>query len=184
MSLMRWLWELEWKLRGRTPHTKGGSHMVYSYAQLKGKIRVGDEVRAVPGKSNACTQLEEDGSNTQKITKVTDELFWINGCWHRYFTDGYLDLLTEHPRTLGDLREGDQVKNKYGTGTVLFVLKPGLYLLSELDSPDAVGYFYTTKDLEDRGCTLVQPEPEVIEVTVSEISAKHYQGRPVKIVKE
>ena len=45
---------------------------IYSYAELKGRIKVGDEVRAVPGKENPCSELENDGSNIEKITRVTE----------------------------------------------------------------------------------------------------------------
>jgi len=55
---------------------------IYEYSELKGIIQVGDEVRAVPGRSNPCGQIRDNGSTTGIITKVTSGDFYINDCWH------------------------------------------------------------------------------------------------------
>jgi len=49
--------------------------MIYSYADYLKIAKVGDVVRAVKGKENACANLSDDGSNTGKITKVMGEYF-------------------------------------------------------------------------------------------------------------
>jgi len=68
-----------------------------TYKELKNVIKVGDEVRAIEGKGNPCVKLKDDGSNTQKITRVNEDGFSINRCYHSYTADGYLEIV---PRTL------------------------------------------------------------------------------------
>jgi hypothetical protein len=158
--------------------------MIYSYAELKGRIKVGDKVRAVPGNKHGCVELSK--GMIREITEVTDDHFCINDCWHEYDDDCYLDLLTDEPRTLDNLQEGDQVKNDIGVKTVLFVLKPGLYVMSFSDQPNKVDTIFTTKSLEYSGYTLVQPAPpqEPLTLTLKEISEQHYNGRPITIVEQ
>ena len=68
--------------------------MIYEYSELKGIIKVGDTVRAVPGKVNECHELQDDGSNTQLITHVDDTYFMINGCRHKFkHANCYLEIV-------------------------------------------------------------------------------------------
>lgn len=92
--------------------------MIYSYADLKGKIKVGGTVKAVAGKRNPCKNLNNDGSNTAKITEVGENYFRINGCNHGYIDDGFLDLIRREI-TWETLRTGDEVEDIDGVYTVL-----------------------------------------------------------------
>lgn len=66
---------------------------VYSYKELKGKIKVGDRVRAAEGKDNGCSLLE--CRKESRISEVEDDRFSINGCSHPYMAYWYLELLAE-----------------------------------------------------------------------------------------
>jgi len=66
---------------------------IYSYSELKGVIKVGDVVRAVKGKRNLCNELQNDGSDTAKITTVSGDWFDINGCRHRYDSSDSLEIV-------------------------------------------------------------------------------------------
>lgn len=87
--------------------------MIYSYADLKGIIKVGDKVRAVPGKRNGCDELNSDGSNEQTITHVSEYNFHINRCVHWYGDDDiFLDLNPEPTEITWDtLKVGDWISN-------------------------------------------------------------------------
>jgi len=66
---------------------------IYSYSKLKGVIKVGDVVRAVRGKRNLCNELQNDGSDTAKITTVSGDWFHINGCRHGYEPYYHLEIV-------------------------------------------------------------------------------------------
>jgi len=66
---------------------------IYSYSELKGVIRVGQKVKAVKDKSNACSELLD--GKTGIITKVDDDSIWINGCNHSFRPDNYLEIISE-----------------------------------------------------------------------------------------
>jgi hypothetical protein len=161
--------------------------MIYSYEELKNVIKVGDEVRAVPGKYNPCAELNNDGSNTQKITKVDDEGFRINGCWHAYYSDRFLELLpSEIAReiTWDNLEKGDVLEFLGGKYTVLARLEDLVFLSSEHRTPGTSPDIYTIHELQNFGHPIVQPEKEekAEEMTLQEI--EKVIGHKVKIVKE
>lgn len=156
---------------------------IYSYAELKGKIKVGDKVRAVVGKTNACwNKLLNDGSNTEKITHVDSRGFSINGCYHGYHSYYFLELLTEE-KTLDTVDVGDVVVDKRGEErTVLDTSKNGRVLfLSILNYPTYYSTGYTRQELKDKGYTVKQstPAPEPKEMTLDEVSKA--LGYPVRI---
>lgn len=67
---------------------------IYSYADLKGKIQVGDIVRAVPGKLNPCAELLNDGSNQKPITSVSNDGLRIDNCYHSFEDRFFLEMLS------------------------------------------------------------------------------------------
>jgi len=67
--------------------------MIYNTKEYLKIAKVGDVVRNIPGKNVACAELERDGSNTQKITKVGEGKIWINNCWHEGFEDYFLEVV-------------------------------------------------------------------------------------------
>ncbi len=158
--------------------------MTYSYAELKGKIKVGDSVRAVKGKENGCNELNSDGSNVQKITYVDEDCFDINGCFHDYNRKAFLELLPSEI-TWETLKKGDRMKDGDGEDerTVLARLED-IVFLSFIDDSDGYGSAYTISELQRRCYTIVQPpkEEEISEMTVKDV--EKLVGHKVKIVKE
>lgn len=156
---------------------------IYSYAELKGKIKVGDRVRAVKGENNACIQLQDDGGNSKGITSVDVDGFSIDTCYHVYNEPCFLELLTEE-KTLDTVDVGDVVVSACGdeytildkspNGTVLFT--------SGSSNSDWAGGGYTRKELKDNRFTVKQstPAPKPKEMTLEEVSKA--LGYPVKIV--
>lgn len=62
----------------------------YKYSQLKNVIKVGDLVRASKNGQNNCSELNEDNQNvTELITRVTENGFSINGCYHTFDSEGH-----------------------------------------------------------------------------------------------
>lgn len=129
--------------------------MIYSYADLKGKIAVGNTVKAVAGKKNPCKNLNNDGSNTAKITEVGENYFRINGCNHGYIDSCFLDII---PReiTWETLNTGDEVKDSNGVFTVLARIDDFVFL-SKPDEPELSGRFYTISEMEER-FTIIHPK--------------------------
>jgi len=157
---------------------------IYSYAELKGKIKVGDKVRAVKGKTNPCSNmLLDDGSNTAKVTEVFDDGFYINDCCHAYAEGSFLELLTEE-KTLDTVDVGDVVVGKDGDErTVMDTSKNGTVLfLSQRDCPLYFHLPMIRQELKDKGFTVKQstPVPEPKETTLEEVSKT--LGYPVKII--
>ena len=142
---------------------------IYTYPQLKGKIKVGDTVR-------------EDGE-LKKVASVDDETFWTDDDTFGYFDDseGSLELLEE--KTLDTVDVGDvvvlgkeerMVLDKSPNGTVLF--------LSAADVFEHGGDIFTRQEFLDRGYTVKQgPQPVVMtrEEAEKELSK---DGKQVKIV--
>lgn len=152
---------------------------IYNYSELKGVIKVGDRVRAVPGKANLCNELKKDGSNECTITEVGDSYFRINGCSH-YFSDAdyYLEIIDDTP-SWDTLKVGDVlVRNGQYSRTVLAVLGD-VFLLSGT-SPTRTGAWYTKLEAQECGYTLKGATDQPLEVTQAEVDAKF--GRKVKIV--
>ena len=139
--------------------------MIYEYSELKGIIKVGDKVRAVPGKANECALLENDGSNTQLITHVDGRYFYIDGCNHPYCDNSYLEIV-EPPRSLENLKIGDILVAHYGEKTVLGVCGR-VFFLSFTDEPKRHGDTFTLEDMIAKGWTLKTEEP-VTEYTLDE----------------
>lgn len=160
--------------------------MVYSYSELKGKIKIGDEVRAVKGKQNPCDELEQDGSNIGIITEVKDDFFCINGCCHYYCVDDFLDLLSTE-KTYDNLQVGDEID--CGDDVIRVVLETGstrnAFLLSSTENDYQSLFWYSRKEMDIKGWKIKQPEPpkeDVQELTVEEVSK--LVGKTVKIVEK
>lgn len=165
---------------------------IYKYSELKGVLKVGDVVRAVKGKENCCIKLKSDGSNTVVITKIEDELFWINDCEH-FFNDesGYLEIVSSSPRTIKDADVGDVVMNrlenyrkilgKDTTGNILHLSRT--WLEPPLDDEDKIFSNSVSRYELDENFTLVLPEekPKRV-VTQAEINEKF--GEEVEIKKD
>lgn len=157
---------------------------IYTYPQLKGKIKVGDTVSAVMDKGNPCDNLADDGSNKQKITEVSETGFKINGCPHTYeYANFSLFIHDDEPKTLDMVDVGDvvvlgkeerMVLDKSPNGTVLF--------LSATDVFEHSGDIFTRQELFDNGYTVKQgPQPVIMtrEEAEKELSK---DGKQVKIV--
>ena len=85
---------------------------VYEYSNLKGVLKVGDKVKAVKGKNNPCNCLKNGKTGT--ITKITDERFWIDGCFHflnRFGCGDWLEIVEDQKK----LKVGDTCKVKEGS---------------------------------------------------------------------
>lgn len=156
--------------------------MIYSYDQLKGKIKVGDKVRAVPGKYNPCGQTRDDGSNTVKITRVGDDDFCIDGCAHQYSGGCWLEIV-EHIPTWDTLTLGDKIESIHQQYTVLVVIDD---LVGYTDKSNNV--FWQTKTVlkgDPSPWKVVAPvveKPTPREVTMADVVAKF--GEDVVIKKE
>lgn len=141
--------------------------MIYSYDQLKNKIKVGDEVRAVKDKTNPCGELNNDGSNFQKITGVSDDGFDINGCYHFFDDKHYYLEIIEQPKTFDNLEVGDILINKYGDQTVVLGICGRVHFLSVKNNPEEcdANIMYTATELKNIGYTIKQSTPvETIEL--------------------
>lgn len=160
---------------------------IYSYAELKGKIKVGDRVRAVVGKENGCGELGDRGSVglsngiVGKITQVDDYSFSINNCGHGYHSGASLELLTEE-KTLDTVDVGDVVVAGDGDEhTVIDTSKNGVLLfLSSTSYPLKYSHVNTRQAFKDAGYTVKQSTPAPKEMTLEEVSKA--LGYPVKIV--
>ena len=179
--------------------------MIYEYKDLKGVIKVNDEVSAVRGMSNYCPKLNNDGSNRQKITRVDDEWFWVDDCRHSYEGYGFLELYpapdniwfgdceAEHgyncPKATpswDNLKPNDFVEDSKGYKKKVLEVFTQSVLLSEysdFDIFDIAGCFYTIKELQKDGYTVVGSKPEEPkEMTVKQISEA--LGYTIKVVEE
>lgn len=150
------------------------NNMIYSYAELKDKIQVGDTVRAVPEKLNPCSKLNNDGSNTAKISRVDSNGFSINGCAHPYTFDFFLDLLLQEI-TWDTLSVGDEVMNSSNTlRKVLAVLGDVVGVSRTLDLREFDSW-HTKITLQEVGYIIVQPTlptPQKTFLTMDEIAKK------------
>jgi len=86
----------------------------YSYSELKGVIKVGDVVRAVSELNNSCGELQDDGRNTARITRVNKNCFAIEGCSHSYEPYDFLEIvettkpeIIETPMTRTHIKRSD-----------------------------------------------------------------------------
>ncbi len=137
---------------------------LYSYDQLKGKIKVGDRVRAARGRDNFCKELNEDGSNEQKITEVADEYFAINKCSHSYtLSNKFLELFVSE--FSWDCLEAGMVVVEKG-GNKLKVLEVGsasnAFLVSYANDFSSAHRWFTKEEAQKWGWIIEvsTPEPE------------------------
>lgn len=160
-------------------------NMIYSYAELKGKIKVGDTVRAVAGKPNSCGKLNDGGSNTAEITKVTDDLFYINDCFHFYYESSFLEILVEpadEPSerivTWENLQKGDEILDGNGKSRTILARIEDLVSLSCYGSDHHYNWC-SIQQLRDNGYKIKTDKPKR-KVTLAEIAEKF--GEEVEIV--
>lgn len=141
--------------------------MIYKYSELKGVIKVGDKVRAVPGKNNVCSELKDDGLNIREVTTVYHNGFRIDGCYHDYgprIDDAYLELIRE-PKTLENLEIGDVVDDDEGLKkTILAVLAPSLYVVSRSNEPNIADFVWTAYEIKKKG--FKPPSNDDVTITV------------------
>lgn len=142
---------------------------IYTYQQLKGRIKVGDTV------------INE--GEKKKVTAVTDRRFWLGeGAIPLYFdANASLELLEE--KTLDTVDVGDvvvlgkeerMVLDKSPNGTVLF--------LSAADVFEHGGDIFTRQEFFDRGYTVKQgPQPVIMTCEEAERELSK-DGKQVKIV--
>ncbi len=160
--------------------------MIYSYADLRGKIKVGTVVRAVPGKPNECANLSDDGSNTQEITSISEDGFCIGGCGHSLTdTQYFLDIVSDGlVKSLDNFEVGDQLKD--GAGDVANILAVIGDLIAFRWTPSirtASGIHWVMRDhFVTRNFTVVVEETKPREVTMADVVAKF--GEDVVIKKE
>jgi hypothetical protein len=162
---------------------------IYSYAELKGKIKVGDKVRAVNGKENGCQELGDvestDVQNEKicEITAVNGGYFSINDCPHGYHSESFLELLTEE-KTLDTVDVGDVVVSEDGNERTILDKSPNGTVLFLSRINDATHYQdgYTRQEIKHYKLTVKQstPAPAPKEMTLEEVSKA--LGYPVKIV--
>lgn len=144
---------------------------IYSYAELKGKIKVGDRVRL--------------GKDVCVVTRIEDNGFYLrlgdfNFCqpWDAKAT---LELLTEE-KTLDTVDVGDVVVNDSGNEhTILDTSKSGTILfISRSNDPTGYSFALTRQQLKEYSYTVKQSTPAPKEMTLEEVGKA--LGYPVKIV--
>jgi len=141
--------------------------MTYSYKELKGKIKVGDTVRAVEGKRNPCLKLSDNGINTKKITEVDDDGFWIDGCYHFYSEGGYLEIVDEET-TWDNVKVGDEFGWKtWGSRYEVVAIVGGVIGFSDEGS----SVKWRTREYLRTHTTLIQPN-QPRKVTLAEVREK------------
>lgn len=163
--------------------------MIYSFKDLKGVLKVGDTVRAVEGVENVCSELICNGSNTQKITELEEDGFWINGCWHRFSENSFLEII-DPPRTeitWENLQAGDYLINKQEKKRKVLAIIGELLALSYGNYPGLFSEWSTLESIQKSGLTIDQPTPApkmqfVREVTMEEVCKQF--GCEVRIKKE
>ena len=152
---------------------------IYSYAELKGKIKVGDRVKLLDMLTDAARLCERLVSRVEDKGFHTDD----NSYFHRWTRDGVVELLTEE-KTLDTVDVGDVVVDGDGRErTILDTSKNGTVLfLSSAASGDWSGVMTTRQELKLFDYTVKQstPLPEPKEMTLEEVSKA--LGYPVKIV--
>lgn len=160
-------------------------NMIYSYAELKGKIKVGDTVRAVAGLNNHCNKLKNDGSNTLKITRVDEDKFYINGCWHEYTAYGFLEIIDEPSEepverivTWENLQKGDVIFDVNGNLRTILARIEDIVSLSYYDNSFHYDW-YSIQQLRDNGYKIKTDKPKR-KVTLAEIAEKF--GEEVEVV--
>lgn len=133
------------------------------------------------GQEGKCYEyVARDGAYIRSINDVQYEIFnnknqMMGLCTE--FKDS--DLVQE--KSLDMLSEGDVVVDRDDIErTVLFVHRPGLYLLSKYDDSVAAYVVFTTQELSKYNYT-IKVELDAEELTVEEISKR--LGKTIKVVK-
>jgi len=144
----------------------------YEYCDLKGKIEVGDSVRAAKGRRNLCeVQLNNNSLDQGKITKITDDSFEINGCSHGYMMAAYLQLW-EGPKTWADLKHGDMFASPTGKFKY-FVIDNFPHCLVFTREGELDACVVSHARLEREGYRIIQPkESKIAELTVAQVAEK------------
>jgi hypothetical protein len=148
--------------------------MTYSYAELKGKIKVGMKVKADPVNYNPCAHLNTGAEG--EITHVTEKYFSINNCSHSYNSSVFLTII-EEPVTWENLgtdpsREDFVQQKGYGKQKVLGRLNDMVFLSTQGRFDHVVTYPKTICEIKEDGGIIIQPEPEIPKPTREEILAK------------
>lgn len=144
---------------------------IYSYAELKGKIKVGDKVRI--------------GENICVVTSLEDRGFYLLTKGFEFCQPwdaaAFLELLTEE-KTLDTVDVGDVVVSEVSgyEHTILDIANNGAILfLSRANDPTSYMFAFTRQQLKDYGYTVKQSTPEPKEMTLDEVSKA--LGYPVRI---
>jgi len=143
---------------------------LYSFAELKGKIKAGDKVRGVNLHNNLDTFATRTVTQVTGIGLETDD---GNRC---LFTETFpIELwVPDAEKTWDTLQCGDEVKGKdFKTRKVLGILGE-IVFLSLGDHYDYAGGYFTKESLKQEGFTIVQ-EGQVkkpLEVTMEEVREK------------
>lgn len=136
---------------------------IYSYAELKGKIKVGDKVKP------------DDCTHPVKVTDVFIVGFKTDDGGVYVWTDGgTVELLTEE-KTLDTVDVGDVVVSDVSDyeHTIIDTTNTGAILfLSRANDPTGYSFALARRDLKDLGYTVKQstPVPEPKEMTLEEVS--------------
>src|SRR3990167_4571899 len=153
--------------------------MIYEYKELKGIIKVGDKVRAVPGKHNPCVELKDDGSNEEEITDVCKDGFSIAFCKHFHTEHEWLEIVNKES-TWDNLQVGDVIEGEYGDNAKVLAVIGDVFLRSGWNSMNTAYYWVTKKEAQRNGWKLQQPI-QVKEVSLEEVAEKF--GVPVEKIK-
>jgi hypothetical protein len=166
--------------------------MIYSYAELRNVIKVGDTVRAVKGKYNPCHHLNDDGSNTAKITRILRTVFFIEDCFHPFdAAHCFLEIVEETPTekaeaerteiTWATLKAGDYV-DRYGAVCKILARVDELIAISYSDTPNTLNNWLTIAAAQN-AYTIVQPETKSPrKVTLAEVRERF--GEDVVVIEE
>lgn len=145
----------------------------YSYAELKGKLKVGMKVSADQERFNCCGRLKHDGSNEVEITDVSDNNFHIDGCPHYFIEKSFLMVDLGEPKTLQDLKAGDYIENQHGKRKILARIDDVVCISFYSDFADdgykIVDSWFTISELEEGGYKPVN-EQQPKEYTRDEIA--------------
>jgi hypothetical protein len=153
--------------------------MIYTYEQLKGKIRVGDKVGKVDGEHSE--HLFD--SPIEMVTQSDDDGFWIADCYHAYDEDSRIDLISAE-KTWATLAKGDVIQDSFGAKSIILARLEDVFFISNDATASAVrGAPYLAQELEKKGYAIVQPVDETVkEMTLADV--EKLVGQKVKIVEQ
>lgn len=140
--------------------------MQLPYSQLKGRLKVGDRVRAVPGKYS-CFKSREDGA---VITEISEDSFRVNGCIH-YFDrkDNWLEIIEDRAIVRGGWECGTILVHK-GTGIKKIVVAMMAQVHCLVDFPSRLkASWHSDEDLIENFLLDLpeppKPEPKMVMLT-------------------